>query len=270
MINYNGVLKSDEQGIKYNNRSFLYGDGCFESIRVTGAKICFVEDHYFRLMASVRMLRMEVSMEFTLEYFEAELYKTLEANPGANFLRLVMYRKEGGLYTPKNNAVDFVINAEFRSGSVKDKYELGVYKDFLLNASFLNSIKSTQKEAYVLASIFASENHFDACLMLNNDKQVVSSNIGNIFIVKGNDIITAPLNSGALNGIIRKKIKEILENNEELNFVERDFNPFELQKADEVFISNVNVLIQAVSKYKKKHFNNTISQQLRNQLLSLI
>lgn len=270
MINYNGVLKSDEQGIKYNNRSFLYGDGCFESIRVTGAKICFVEDHYFRLMASVRMLRMEVSMEFTLEYFESELYKTLEANPGANFLRLVMYRREGGLYTPKNNGVDFVINAEFRSGSVKDEFELGVYKDFLLNASFLNSIKSTQKEAYVLASIFASENHFDACLMLNNDKQVVSSNIGNIFIVKGNDIITAPLNSGALNGIIRKKIKEILENNEELNFVERDFNPFELQKADEVFISNVNVLIQAVSKYKKKHFNNTASQKLRNQILSLI
>jgi len=270
MINYNGVLRAEEQGIKYNNRSFLYGDGCFESIRVTGGKICFVEDHYFRLMASVRMLRMEVSMEFTLEYFETQLYQTLEANPGANFLRLVMYRKEGGLYTPTDNGVEFVINADFRSGSVKDKFELGVYKDFLLNASFLNSIKSTQKEAYVLASIFAKENHFDACLMLNNQKQVVSSNLGNIFIVKGNDIVTAPLESGALNGIIRKRIKELLENDEKLSFVERDFNPFELQKADEVFISNVNVLIQSVTNYKKKSFRVETSQKLRDQLLNLI
>lgn len=270
MINVNGNLSADTAVLAYNNRSFLYGDGCFESIRTNGGKPCFVEDHYFRLMASVRMMRMDVPMHFTLEFFESELQKTLDANPGSNFLRFVMYRKEGGLYSPESNEVCFIINSDFRSFVTKERFEIGVYKDFYINESFLSSIKSTQKVPYVLASIFAKENHYNACLMMNPNKMVVSSNLGNIYIVKGKEIITAPFTSGALNGVIRKKLKELISNNEDYSFVERDFNPFELQKADEVFITNCSLLIQPVTNYKKKEYATEVSSFWRKELISLI
>ena len=61
MINYNGELKDPSwEGISPFNRGILYGDGVFETIKAVNGKLLFWEDHYFRLMASMRILRMEI------------------------------------------------------------------------------------------------------------------------------------------------------------------------------------------------------------------
>ncbi len=71
MVNFNGVLSTAENvSISAANRAFKYGDGVFETIKVTTNKVIFLEDHYFRLMASMRMLRMKIPMKFTLEFFQ--------------------------------------------------------------------------------------------------------------------------------------------------------------------------------------------------------
>ena len=73
MINFNGsILKDSAKVFSASNRAFKYGDALFETIKVTNSSIHFLEDHYFRLMASMRMLRMEIPMHFTLEFFEKE------------------------------------------------------------------------------------------------------------------------------------------------------------------------------------------------------
>ena len=270
MINYNGNLTRESYLISNDNRSFLYGDGVFETIRIKEEKILFLEDHYFRLMASLRMLRMQIPMYFTLEYFEEQLLKTVQANSGCNRLRVVCYRKEGGLYTPENNGVEFTIQASERNSLVKSDFEVCLYKDFYENASFLNSLKSTNKQIQVLASIFARENEYDASLILNSNKSVICSSIGNIFIVKDTAVITPPLEAGAINGIIRKQLKVIVDNDEELTWEEREFNPFELQKADEVFTTNVGVFIQSITKYKKKNYNVEVSSRLNESLNQLV
>ena len=61
----NGQLTEDFQSISSDNRGLNYGDAVFETIRVQQGKILFWEDHYFRLMASMRIMRMEIPMEFT-------------------------------------------------------------------------------------------------------------------------------------------------------------------------------------------------------------
>ena len=69
MLNFNGDLLFEENiKLSTKNRGFTYGDSIFETIKVQNGKIIFWEDHYFRLMASMRMLRMKIPMEFTLEY----------------------------------------------------------------------------------------------------------------------------------------------------------------------------------------------------------
>ena len=61
MINYNSkLLSSEAQIIDHNNRGLKYGDGVFETLKIVDSKIIFLEDHYFRLMASMRILRMEI------------------------------------------------------------------------------------------------------------------------------------------------------------------------------------------------------------------
>ena len=102
MLNYNGrILSKQEVSISPDNRAFKYGDGIFETIKVEHKKVIFVEDHYFRLMASSRMLRMQIAMNFTLEYFEQEILKLIEALQLSNArVRFSVFRKAGGLYTP--------------------------------------------------------------------------------------------------------------------------------------------------------------------------
>ena len=87
MINFNGtILEKHKAAISVSNRGLNYGDAIFETLRVVAGKIYFWEDHYFRLMASMRILRMEIPMNFTQEYLEKQILATIEANGSINSL----------------------------------------------------------------------------------------------------------------------------------------------------------------------------------------
>ena len=101
MVNYNGrLLPSDEVKITPSNRAFNYGDGVFETVKIRNGRLVFWEKHYFRLMASMRMIRMKIPVEFTLEFLENEILKTIASLDIQTNLRarLSVFRKDGGLY----------------------------------------------------------------------------------------------------------------------------------------------------------------------------
>jgi len=118
----------------------------------------------------------------------------------------------------------------------------------------------------VVGSIFAQENDYDNCLLINQDKQVVEALNGNLFLVKGNTIATPPLKDGCLNGIIRKKLMEIMIKLEGYELREISISPFELQKADELFITNSIIGIQPITKYRKKEFGDLTAKDLLGKL----
>ena len=70
-------------------------------------------------------------------------------------------------------------------------------------------LKSNAKIINVLGSIYATENGYQNCLLLNDKKMVVEALQGNLFLVKGTSIITPPTSDGCLRGIIRKQLIEI-------------------------------------------------------------
>ena len=66
MINVNGIIFEDSKAkLSTLNRGFAYGDAVFETLKINNNKPLFWESHYFRLMASMRILRMEIPMNFT-------------------------------------------------------------------------------------------------------------------------------------------------------------------------------------------------------------
>ena len=80
MINLNGTLYSQETAnLSIKNRGLLYGDAVFETIKGVNGQLFFWEDHYFRLMASMRILRMDIPMHFSMEFLEDEIKKTIRA-----------------------------------------------------------------------------------------------------------------------------------------------------------------------------------------------
>jgi branched-chain amino acid aminotransferase len=117
-----------------------------------------------------------------------------------------------------------------------------------------------------LASIYAKENDLDNCVLINEKKGAVEVANGNIFILKGNTIKTPALTEGCIKGIIRKKVIEIIAKNPEYNLEETNISPFEIQKADEVFITNAIIGVQPVTNYKKKQFKADFSSKIAKSL----
>jgi branched-chain amino acid aminotransferase len=274
MLNLNGeILKNDEAFLEIDNRGYNYGDGLFETIRAINGEIIFWEDHYFRLMASMRILRMEIPMDFSPEILREQILKTLEANdllqkPAR--VKINVHRKSGGRYKPETNEVEYAIRAWEMSGFFytieENACEIELFKDHFINSGLLSTLKSTNKTINVLGSIYAEENDYENCLLLNEKKMVVEALNGNLFLVSGNTIKTPPLSEGCLNGIIRKKLLEIIKKLPDFELVEEPISPFELQKADELFITNVAVGIRPVTKYRKKEFGNSTAKNLLGKL----
>lgn len=270
MINFNGNLVAQSNENIEQNRGFLYADAVFETLKVLDGKVLFLEDHYFRLMASMRILRMEIPLEFTLEYLESEILKTINAlNLNNARIRLTVFRNGEGRYQPEQRTVSFVIVAE-STGTVyvnaAGKYEVELFKDFHVSKHLLSTLKTTSCLINITASIFAQENDYENCLLINDEKNVIEAINGNIFVIKDNVISTPPITDGCKNGIIRKKLIEIINKTENLTFEERSISPFELQKADEIFITNIAVGIQSVTQYRKKMFANAIANSLLMKL----
>ena len=274
MINLNGtILEKHKAAISISNRGLNYGDAIFETLRVSAGKIYFWEDHYFRLMASMRILRMEIPMNFTQEYLETQILATIEANGAINAayrIKILVWRQEGGLYSPTTNEIDFSVQCSDLQNSFylvsQDHYEVELFKDHYITSGLLSTLKTNNKIINVLGSIFAKENGYENCLLLNEKKQIVEALNGNIFLVKGDVIKTPPLKDGCLKGIMRKQILAILADLHDYDVQEVSISPFELQKADEMFVTNVITGIQSITKYRKKQYTNTIAKELLGKL----
>ena len=269
MLNFNGkLIDQSEFSMSANNRAFKYGDAIFETVQIQNNSIVFWEDHYFRLMASMRMLRMEIPMEFTLEFLEQEILKTVNSqeNISKKRVRLTVYRKDGGWYTPLTNEVDFLIEVSENLYKKKRTYRVDLFKDFYNYSGLLSTVKTTNRILNTLASIFMDENDLDNCILINERKGVVEAANANIFIIKGNEIKTPALEEGCIKGVVRKKIIEILNKNNEYILTETSISPFELQKADEVFLTNAIIGVQPVTNYRKKEFKTEVGEKLASSL----
>jgi branched-chain amino acid aminotransferase len=274
MVNFNGnLLSKNTFFLNHENRGLRYGDALFEAIRVVNGKIFFWEDHYLRLMASMRILRMEIPMNFTMEFLEEQILATVDANALLDQparLRFSVFRNNGGLYLPQTNDVSYIIEASKLNSPFfilnNDAFEVELFKDFYINPDMLSTLKTNNKAINVVGSIFAAENGYQNCLLLNTEKKVVEALNGNLFLVKDQRIKTPSLKVGCLNGIVRKKLIAILGSLDTYQFEEAFISPFELQKADELFITNAIKGIQPITKYRKKEYGTTVAADLLGKL----
>lgn len=274
MVNVNGnLLNNEEATFTLNNRGYNYGDAVFETIRAINGKIMFWEAHYFRLMASMRIMRMNIPSNFSPEFLEEKILEVLEANNQSQKparVKINVHRKGGGRYRPNSKEIGYFI----RTSSLKNAfyvldetpYTVELYKDHFVLRDLLSTLKTNNRAVNVLGSIYAEENDYNNCLLLNEKKTVLEALNGNLFLIKGKMLKTTPISEGCLNGIIRKKIIEIVKKSKEFELIEEAISPFELQKADEIFITNVIMGIRPITKYRKKTYTHQVAKRLLAQL----
>lgn len=276
MVNHNGSIKAESDvNIGIQNRAFRFGDGLFETMRYSQGVLFFYEDHYFRLMGSMCMMRIDIPSKLNMEMLHEQILNTIESNglkQKSARVRVHFYREGEGFYTPSNLGIEYLIEVEELKGSGYEVLNQGlnsdIYFDHSKAKSVLASIKSDNALIYVLASIFVQENNLDQAFILNTDQEIVETQNANIIIIKDKKAIVPTPDQGALDGIIRKQMIKLLEE-DGYEVVDDKVRAYELNIADQVFVTNAISGIQYINQFRKKEYTGEGVEYWKDKLETL-
>ena len=245
-----------------------------ESIRIKKGKLLFWEEHYLRLMASMRILRMQIPMDFTLSYLENQLLDYCEKIQPTAFSGVVKIH----VVAAKKPTADipipaslFSISAEKGKGNFSYKHDdhpIDLYKDHYLSKGLFSSLESVHAQWRNMAWVYAYENSLSDGIVLNEDKQLVETLRGTLFLVKGNTVFTPSLASGCRKTVYRSLLTTLLSENDAFELLEEEISPFAIQKADELFVLTGVEGIYSIGQYRKKRFKSEQTQKILALLLN--
>ena len=275
MIVLNGSIYTDMNSAPASDlQAILMAANPFqESVRVEAGKIIFWEAHYFRMMASMRILRMGIPMTYTMEYLEEQVLLLLqESDLLKKAVQIHFSFFSTGSISRSIPIVpsSFLIHAEACEtmlGVQTSDRSIDLYKDHWVVKGLYGTLEQSNDRLRKLASVYAFENDFEDCVLLNEDKQITETITGAIFVVKGNQIKTTPLTSGCRSSVYRQVVIDLLVKQDGLDLVEDVVSPFELQKADELFVVSLSNGIQSVKQYRKKVFVSTTAESVFSKFI---
>lgn len=259
------------------NRAFKYGDGLFETIRVSNGVVLFLEAHFARLSRGLNILRMQNAKKpLTIEKFQKILEDFLSHQSDANLrIRITFFRQGAGLYTPQETNYDYCIE----SSSLNTPYfelnkkglHVGICTSVRLSIDQLSNLKTTSALPYVLAALEKKEKAWDDCFILNSEGAVAESIAANVFLIKGKQVFTPDLNQGCIAGVMRQNILKIIKKMN-LEVCERQIFWTDIEEADEIYLTNAIRGIQWVREVvgRTNLLENTITKQLISNLNIMI
>jgi branched-subunit amino acid aminotransferase/4-amino-4-deoxychorismate lyase len=268
----NQIIAKETPLFTLANRSFSYGDGFFESIRITGAEMPFIKNHFERIKETANILEINLDPTITVEWLQ-ESVKELAIKNGVDQegkARINFYRNEGGLYAPETNSSSVIIDV--MPYQAKSGYELNnkgikvdLYQKIKKPCNALSSIKSCNSLLYVLAGKYKTDNELEECVIINDRHNVCEFTSSNLFIVINGVLYTPAITEGCIQGVMRKVILDLAAK-ARIYVYETELKPNDLIRADEIFLTNAVQGIQWVGAYKAKRYFNKVSKTLIDAL----
>ncbi len=270
--NLNGkYFTENENHLSINNRSFRYGDGFFETMKVIDDKILLKDLHFERIINSFKILKFVFPQHFTFETLEQNILQTVKKNKHQLLarVRINFFRKDGELFDASNYQVNtliqsFELNEAFNELN-KNGLVIDVYPYAKKSTDIFSNIKTNNYLPYAMAAIWAKENKLNDALLLNSNHHISDSCIANIFIIVGENIITPSLESGCVNGVMRKNIIQQLQQ-KKINVIEKQINIDEVLQADEFFLTNAIKGISWVKQCGHSNYTNFKIQSIYKQI----
>lgn len=273
-INFNGeLIPADSKVLTVANRSFRYGDGVFESMRLIKGQLQFPNLHADRLQAGMKALKMEGYSQMDDWFLKEKATDLATRNKIKNGrIRLTVYRDAEGLYTPADNKISYCMELE---PVEHDYYEMNnrglimdIFTELAKPPNYLSNYKTCNSLVYVMAGIYKSQNKLDDAFLLNQNGFLCEAISSNIFVWYNNHLYTPALSEGCVGGIMRQVVID-LALKLEIPVTEAQINPNILYEADEVFLTNATRGIQWVMGFGVKRYFNTLSKSLIDELNKL-
>lgn len=273
-INWNGkIVKKDDFHISPDNRSFRYGDGFFETMKIMNGNILLAGYHFTRFFSSLQLLSFDVPVLFTAEYFTSQVQNLISKNNHSSLarVRLMVYRGNGGLYDPENHYPNFVIQSWPLEESVNELntngLDIDIYTEARKVSDSFSMVKSNNYLPYAMAALWAKKNKLNDCLLLNPYDNICDSTIANIFIVQDSLIKTPALAEGCVNGVARAYLIECCKK-DNIPIGETTISAEDILHASEVFLTNAVAGIRWVRQLGECTYNQpAAARQLHNDYM---
>jgi branched-subunit amino acid aminotransferase/4-amino-4-deoxychorismate lyase len=270
---YDGkISKTGKPLISPDNRSFRYGDGFFETMKMVNGNIILEDLHFERLFASLELLKFQKTAYFTPNYLRKQIAELVKKNGHQKLarIRLTIFRGEGGLYDVKDHSPHHLIQT-WKLNAVNNKLNenglvLGVFKDARKICDGFSHVKSNNYLAYTMAALWAKQEKLNEALLLNPYDRIADATIANVFIVKDGAIKTPALSEGCVNGVMRKHVLQF-SRRENMPVEETQLLVEDVLQASEIFLTNVIYGIKWVKRLGDNEYTNQLSSSLHKKIV---
>lgn len=240
--------------IDIRNRAFLHGDAVKVSFFVRNSQLIMAEECYFFLMASMRKMRMDIPLSYTLEFFQQLFAENVIGNGVQNGIVNFMAFRNNAAENLSKTKVDFCFDVTqtdiLETGS---PLEMDMLKEITVNTNLLSNIRVHCPEN-VYAEIYASENDLDDVILLNPNKRIARSIYGNLLFLQGNMIRIPKQTEGAYISPLMENFVTFVHKTNLAEIDQAEMNAFESQKADEILMISDEKGIFPVTKIRNKEF----------------
>ena len=273
VINNGQVLPAEGFSVQASNRSFCYGDGVFESIRIINGKIFGLDAHISRMLEGLHVLKIQTPEEYTVDFFRDHLNRLIQKNEihKGGRAKIMAFRNSGGAVSPTDNTPSYFITVEQYPDNLfqlnQEGYNVDIYTDIRTAKSKLSMYKTMNYLDYIMAALDNQEKGLDECFMQNEKGTIIESASSNVFLVSNGVLYTPSLDEGCVAGTMRMHIINLaLENN--IKVYECSLTPQNILVADEIFLTNAVKGIQWVGSYRTKRYFNMMAKDLVDKLNS--
>ena len=253
----NHQLLSEKQArISIRERGFLFGDGIFETLKISDGKIFDFAGHERRIRVGLQALKFSANIS-DLEKNSLALIRKNKVENG--ILRISISRGIGSAgYLPTYESEPLIIIETLPPRKLPQKIRLGISTITAPQLAF----KSMNSLPYILAKIEAQEKNFFDCVMLSAEKFITGTSSANIFWVKNGVIYTPHESCGGVLGTVREKILKIPQKIHALKIKKVKAKISALKNADEIFLTNSSFLVLVVDEFCNKKLQKKFGKKI--------
>lgn len=204
------LVSSEEVRLSFDDRSFQYGDGLFETIMCINGNVRFFDFHMDRLTKGLHALSIAVPTFFLRDNFQKRLQDLAIINGYSKSARIKIqvWRKSGGLYIPLRNEANVLISVSQPKERPKIIQRAGIAQKVQLSYSNYSAYKTSNSLPYILAGIEMKERDLNEIMITDIHGNVSECSSSNIFWIEGDQLYTPALSTGCISGIMRRHLME--------------------------------------------------------------
>lgn len=259
-ICFNGEFIPASQAVFLpDNKSYRYGEGLFETMRLHRGKIALAPLHMERLFMGMKTLGFPIPVHLEPEQLLKDTLRLAELNNCQNSARIRLSVSGGnGGHTDGDNKLSYLIEcwplaapAYNENGLVIDFFDAGRKA-----ADDFSHLKSANSLVYAMAMRWAKEKKLNEAIILNAHDRVAEAAISNIFIVLDNQLVTPPVSEGCVAGTVRRHL--LLR----YDVKEQPLTREEVLAAEEIFLTNAIHGLRWVRSVGNSNYRNNISRKI--------